>query len=102
MQNLTGKFSARLVPSSMSAGNTQADPGSYKLAMTAPGSPSILPPSPTTDNLLDLGASNSDPIPVSHPGMQERVQVQSARAGSIPWRDAHDIPGDGQGWKETS
>jgi hypothetical protein len=39
--------------SSMSAGNTQGNPASPRQAMTAPGGESILPASPTTDNLLD-------------------------------------------------
>jgi hypothetical protein len=99
VQNLTGKFTAALSPSSMNAGNTTAD--DPKLAMTAPGSVSILPVPDRMDVLPMPQFTNGTAIPVSHPGMQERAQVQSSRGGSIPWTDAHDIPGGGP-WKETS
>jgi hypothetical protein len=100
VQNLTGKFTAALSPSSMNAGNTTA--GDPQLAMTAPGSQSVLPVADKMDVLPMPQWTPGPQIPVSHPGMQERVQVQSARAGSIGWKDAHGIAGDGGGWKETS
>jgi len=42
-----------LVPSSESASNTQAAPESAVLAGTAPGSAGLLPPSPTSDVVID-------------------------------------------------
>jgi hypothetical protein len=90
---------AYLSPSSMNAGNTTAD--DPQLSMTAPGSVSILPVAERLDVLPLPQWSAGGQIPLSHPGMQERVQVQSSRGGSIPWTDAHDIPSGGP-WKETS
>ncbi len=102
MQNLTGssRYPAYLVNSSMNAGNTTAD--DPQLAMTAPGSTSILPVPERMDVLPMPQWSAGAQIPVSHPGQQQRVDVQSARDGSMPWKNAHDIPGDGSRWKETS
>jgi len=102
MQDLTGKFAAPLTVSSMSGGNTQADPESARIAMTAPGSTSIEQPSPTSNNVLHIPEPGSAQIPVSHPGMQEKVRVQPAREGAGRWDDAHTIPGRSGGWKETS
>lgn len=58
MEDLTGRFPCSLVPSSMSAGNTVSDDPA--LAMTAPGSPSVLPVPESTDRL-------PQPSPVAKP-----------------------------------
>lgn len=100
MQNLTGKFTAALSPSSMNAGNTTAD--DPKLSMTAPGSTSILPVPERMDVLPMPQFTNGTAIPVSHPGTRDRVTVVGGRDGAGPgWKDAHDIPSGGP-WKETS
>lgn len=95
MQDLTGEFPAHLVPSSMSAGNTVADDPS--LAMTAPGSPGVMPMPDVMDN-LPLPRTSGGEIPVGHPGQYSRVTDESGRPGSVPWRS----PGGSSGhWKET-
>lgn len=101
MKVLTGQQDAYLSPSSMQAGNTTA--ANPALAMTAPGSESVLPVAERLDVLPQPRWTNATPIPVSHPGMQERAPVQAARDGSGPgWTNAHDIPKTGNGWTETS
>jgi hypothetical protein len=100
MQDMTGRFTAALSPSSMQGGNTTADDAA--LVMSAPGSQSVLPVPDRMDVLPMPKFTNDTAIPVSHPGQREKVAVQSARDGSIPWKDAHDIPSPGGGWKETS
>lgn len=95
MQDLTGRFPANLVPSSMSGGNTVSDdPG---LSMTAPGSPGVMPMPDAMDN-LPLPRSSGDEIPVSHPGTHERVTAESSRPGMVPWRSAGGSSGR---WQET-
>lgn len=92
---------AYLVTSSMSAGNTVSAPDAAKRAMTAPGSASILPPSPTSDNLVNIPAVSDEKIPVSFPGTHDKVAIaQPVRDGGMPWTDMHDVP-KGSRWKET-
>lgn len=102
MQDLTGGSQtgakAILVPSSMSGGNTVAD--DPKLSMTAPGSPGIMPLPDAVDH-LPLPDHSGAEIPVSHPGVRDKVTVQSAPAGSIPWTNMHDVPSASR-WKETT
>ena len=103
MQDLTGssKYPAYLVNSSMQAGNTTSDDPA--LAMTAPGSTSVLPVADKLDVLPMPQWTPGPQIPVSHPGQHDRVTVVGGRDGAGPgWTNAHDIPGDGHGWKELS
>lgn len=91
---------AILVPSSMSAGNTVYDePG---LAMTAKGSPGVNNYAEVAKDVLPQPTwSNPDQIPVSHPGVRDRVMAPRASDGNNPgaWKDAHDIA-DPSRWKE--
>lgn len=50
----------RLSVTSESAGNTQADPESARLAMSAPGSEGILPLSPTSDNVVNTAGGATE------------------------------------------
>lgn len=91
---------AYLVPSSMSAGNTVSDdPG---LSMTAKGSPGVNNYAEVAKDVLPLAQfTNPDQIPVSHPGMRDRVMAPHAPDGNGPaWQDAHDIA-DASEWKEA-
>lgn len=94
MDDLTGRFMANLVPSSMGAGNTTAD--DRKWSMSAPGSPSILPVPDRMDN-LPLPQIPDSQIPVVHPGQQEHVQAPNARWGGASFTSI-DIGG---AWKEV-
>lgn len=94
MEDLTGRFMSNLVPSSMQAGNTTADDPA--LAMTAPGSESVLPVPDKLDVLPMPRFSNPAQIPVSHPGGRDKVAVQPARWGGAtfgtidfggPWKE---------------
>lgn len=90
---------AYLVPSSMQAGNTTSN--APELAMTAPGSPSVLPV-PETPDRLPMPENTGAQIPVSFPGNREKIAVQDAgRDGSVPWTNMHDVPAASR-WKETS
>lgn len=91
MEDLTGKFPAALVPSSMNPGNTTAD--APNLAMTAPGSPSVNPIHETPDN-LPLPVFSQAQIPVSNaknkpavprPGGSFGEWADKSRA-SGPWK----------------
>lgn len=95
MQDLTGQHPAYLVPSSMSGGNTVSD--DPNLAMTAPGSPGIMPMPDVQDN-LPLPQDSGTQIPVSHPGQHGRVTAEGSRPGMVPWKDAGGSSGR---WKET-
>jgi hypothetical protein len=99
MQNLTGRFPAYLVPSSMSGGNTVADEPS--LAMTAPGSPGIMPMPDVYDN-LPLPRDSGTEIPVSHPGLRSKVTAEGSRPGMTAWHDAGSEDGNKGRWQETS
>lgn len=101
MQDLTGdaRFPAYLSPSSMQAGNTVA--GDPQLAMTAPGSLSVLPVVDKMDVLPQPRFTNDTAIPVSHPGSREKVTVQGSSNGGGRFTDAHDIPNASR-WAETS
>lgn len=103
MQDLTRDSAtgakAYLVPSSMQGGNTVA--GDPSLAMTAPGSASVLPVPDKLDNLPLPEYTPGPQIPVSFPGKQPRAQVQSAGMGNADWDDMHDVPAASR-WKETS
>lgn len=100
MEDLTGRFGTYLSPSSMNAGNTTA--GNAELTMTAPGSLSVLPVPDRMDVLPQPRFTNDSPIPVSHPGVRDKVTPVGGRDGAGPgWKDAHDIP-KGSMWKEMS
>lgn len=71
MQDLTGKFTAALSPSSMSAGNTTAD--DRAITQSAPGSASVLPVPDRMDNLPMPAWTNAEPIPLGHPGQQQKA-----------------------------
>lgn len=74
----TGKR-AVLVPSSMQGGNTVADdPG---LAMTAPGSASVLPAPDAVNNLPLPEMSPGGQMPVSHPGNRDKITTKEGPAG---------------------
>jgi hypothetical protein len=82
-----------LVPSSESAGNTQAAPESAVLAQTAPGSASVLPPSPTSDVVVNtVGGTVRDHAklitdggePGSRPAQDHGWATEFQR--SEPWR----------------
>lgn len=94
MQNLSEQLASKaiLVPSSMNAGNTTAS--NPELAMTAPGSESVLPVQERLDVLPQPRFSNGTPIPVSYPGVRQKVAVHAGPDGAIGWTDAHDIPKD--------
>jgi hypothetical protein len=102
MQVLTGDSQtggkAHLVNSSMSGGNTVCDDPS--LSGTAMGSPGIIPLPDVVDH-LPLPEISGPEIPVSHPGVRDKVAVQSAPAGSAAWTDVHDVPSASR-WTETS
>jgi hypothetical protein len=80
MEDLTGRFMANLVPSSMQAGNTTAD--DPQLAMTAPGSQSVLPVPDKMDVLPQPTFTNSAPIPVVHPGKQQHAPFAHGNRGN--------------------
>jgi hypothetical protein len=90
---------AYLVPSSMSGGNTVSDDPS--LSGTAPGSVSIIPVADTVDHLPLPEFSDGGQVPVSHPGMRDKVEVQGASAGGGKWAETHGGPAGGR-WKRTS
>lgn len=91
----TGK-KAYLVPSSMQAGNTTyGDPG---LAMTAPGSLSVLPVPEKPDVLPMPRFSEDGQIPVSHPGNRDKVKTSNGPEGGGRWSDAHP---NASLWKEV-
>jgi hypothetical protein len=95
MEDLTGRFTQALVPSSMNAGNTTAD--DRKWSMSAPGSPSVLPVADKMDN-LPLPEFTGSQIPVSHPGQRDRVQAQGGSNGG----GRFETPGPASGaWKEA-
>jgi hypothetical protein len=98
MIDLTGEHPTLLVPSSMSAGNTQADPRSTVIAMTAPGGEGILPPSPTSDTVVPIGCDGriEDYVHLITDG----GAVASGRPRSQSFQSADDIPGPGK-WRET-
>ncbi len=96
MEDLTGRFMANLVPSSMQAGNTTA--GDPQLAMTAPGSESVLPVPEKMDVLPMPKFTNGTAIPVSHPGSREKVTAASSRWGGATFSPI--TTGDGH-WEQT-
>lgn len=96
MEDLTGRFMANLVPSSMQAGNTTADDPA--LAMTAPGSTSVLPVPEKLDVLPMPRFTNGTAIPVSHPGSREKVTAASARWGGATYSS---ITTGGDRWEQT-
>lgn len=96
MQDLTGRFPANLVPSSMSGGNTVSDDPA--LSMTAPGSPGVMPMPDVMDNLPLPRASGTE-IPVSHPGQHPRVTAEGSRPGMTTWTEAGG--GNTGRWRET-
>ena len=100
MKDLSGSVQAPLVNSSMNAGNTTAS--NPELAMTAPGSESVLPVSDRLDVLPQPRFTNGTAIPVSHPGIRDKVTVHAGPDGSTGWTNAHDIPKDtAHPWRET-
>jgi hypothetical protein len=90
---------AYLAPSSMNAGNTTAD--DQQLAMTAPGSTSVLPVPDRMDVLPMPKWTNDGQIPVSYPGNRQRVTADKGGDGSAKWDSMHDVPAESL-WKETS
>lgn len=75
MEDLTGRFPAALVPSSMNPGNTTAD--APNLAMTAPGSPSVNPAPENADRL---------PLPVGSAKPRSTIVAGHDSGGSgSPW-----------------
>jgi hypothetical protein len=101
MRDLSGTVMAPLVNSSMNAGNTTAS--NPELAMTAPGSESVLPVSERLDVLPQPRYTNATPIPVSHPGIHDRVAHPAGPDGAGPaWTDAHQIPREASRWKELT
>lgn len=96
MQILTGKYTAALAPSSMNAGNTTA--GDPQLALTAPGSLSVLPVAEKMDVLPMPRWTNSTPFPLSHPGLQKKITP--AQPETQPFPDVHGVPAASL-WKET-
>jgi hypothetical protein len=101
MQDLTGRFAAPLCPSSMSAGNTVKNERTAGIEMTAPGSESILPASPTRDQVIEIPAASDEKIPVSFPGTHDKVTVMPGGKGGGSWDDAHTIPSPSR-WRETT
>ena len=100
MQDLTGRFTASLVPSSQEGGN-MIQQNLSEMTMTAPGSEPVAPlPDAVSGSHPEINFSGPE-IPVSHPGNRERVTAVSSRPGSSQYTDAHDIPAGGR-WKETS
>lgn len=96
MQDLTGKFPAKLVPTSQEGGNmVQLDLD--KAAMTAPGSEPASPnPGPYIP--MDLGPDSEQPqVPVSSPGDKARVPAGTSPGGQ--WADISTHPG--HLWKQT-
>jgi hypothetical protein len=83
---------APLVPSSMNATNTVSD--NPALAMTAAGSPSILPWPDSTDVLPQPQTSASLEV---NP-QRDRIDGNPAPGGSGPWTDITET-GNG-GWKQ--
>ena len=66
MQDLTGKYPAELVPSSMEGGNLTTPPEQVKLTMTAPGSKPVTPmPPPGMSSQLPVPVPSGPQIPVS-------------------------------------
>jgi hypothetical protein len=96
MHDLTGQHLSSLVNESMNAGNTTAS--NPDLAMTAPGSESVLPVSERLDVLPQPRFTNPTPIPVSHPGIRDRVRTPARPEPAGAWRDVHDRD-DGGGWR---
>lgn len=93
MEDLSRRYSAPLVPSSMSAGNTTAD--DRKISMSAPGSPSVLPVADKMDN-LPLPQPAGDQFPL---GSGDRVNAAHPGHGSgVSWSDTYNTA---RPWKET-
>jgi hypothetical protein len=80
----------------MNAGNTTAD--DQQLAMTAPGSMSVLPVPDRMDVLPMPKWTNDGQIPVSYPGNRQRVTAEHASDGSARWQDVHEAE-DESPWK---
>jgi hypothetical protein len=94
VEDLTGRFTQNLVPSSMSGGNTTAD--DRKWSMSAPGSQSVLPVADRMDH-LPLPEFTGPQIPVSHPGQRDRIEPGSSPHGGGRF-EVISVPGT---WKEV-
>lgn len=95
MEDLTGRFTQNLVPSSMSGGNTVYD--NPELAMTAPGTVGVNEYAEVATDHLPLPEFAGPQIPVSHPGRREKVAPQAASHGGGQF-DVISVPG---AWKEA-
>jgi hypothetical protein len=95
VQDLTGKFPAHLVNSSMNGGNTTA--GDPKLAMTAPGSVGINPVTETPD-ILPQPALPAEQVPVSNAPHKPQPAKPAGPTGYGTWGTPKSAGGF---WKET-
>lgn len=91
MEDLSHMVQSLTAGESMSAGNTIASPDSARMAMTAPGSESILPPSPTHDQLITTPPGRDDFAHLLGPdGSRETRPAESGGPTtfqeSAPWR----------------
>ena len=83
MQDLSGLAALSLggAGASMSAGNTTGSPAGPRLSMTAPGSPSVVPPSPTRDIAVDIGGPSEDFARIKRADGSEGVRPSNDAGG---------------------
>jgi hypothetical protein len=96
MEKLTGRYPALLCPSSMSGGNTQNNERTRALEQSARGSVSIVPPSPTSDNVITLDMPLED-----FARLRDQSGGEAVRPGDSggAWTTVFQS-GDG-GWQQT-
>jgi len=101
LQDLTGRYGTPLCPSSMSAGNTQKNERTPEIEHTARGSVSIVPPSPTADQVVEIPSNSDEHIPLPFAGIKGnpgRAQRPGPDGTTVAWRV--NWPG-GEGWVQT-